>query len=305
MYDRILVPLDGSQMAEQVLPYALLLAKGFRSRVALFRVIEPMQSSVADPDQIRHLDQVVADLHAKGESYLQGITLSPRDTTEPASLKVVEGDPASQIVGEADKDPNTLLAMSTHGRSGVTRWLIGSVTDKVLLATDKPLLLVRAKEEKAPTLNVNLRTLVVPLDGSPLAEEILPHAAALAKALSLNVVLLNVIPDPKIYYDYVNYPAPSYEFSAKEMEAPAKDYLQSIAQKLRLQGTPSVEQKVVHGDPASAIVDLTTKMPDCLVAMTTHGRSGLSRWIMGSVTDRVVRHSEKPVLVIRGVEEKA
>ena len=114
-----------------------------------------------------------------------------------------EGNAAEQIINEAEKDPNTLIAMVTHGRSGLGRWVLGSVTDKVLHATTNPLLITHAQDEASANSHPTLKNLIVPLDGSPLAGRVLPHVETLAPALGLNVILVRVAASSDDYYRYI------------------------------------------------------------------------------------------------------
>ena len=291
MYQRILVPLDGSPLGEQVLPYVHVMAKGLQCPVALMRAFS-VPEDMADPAHGLYIDQVASGIRQQSHEYLSRIGVSLREAGTTVSSTEHEGNAASIIVNEAEKVADTLIAMSTHGRSGVTRWVLGSVTDKVLRATTNPLLIIRARpmegfspgalatrSERWATL-VNIKSIAIPLDGSPLAEQVLPHAAAMAKSLEVPVTPVGV--------------APSNGESAQ-----VREYLGTASEKLRQEGVSSDRCEVLQGDPAGAILDMTQRTPDCLVAMTSHGRSGVERWVMGSVTDRVVRYSGTPVLVVR------
>jgi nucleotide-binding universal stress UspA family protein len=132
MYTRILVPLDGSQLAEQVLPYVKLLAKGIKCHTELLRVIEYSPAPT-------HPRQVTANLTAGAQMYLKKTVASLKGGGLTASSLVHHGDPAPDIVAEAESEPGTLIAMATHGRPGLARWMLGSVTDKVLHAATNPL----------------------------------------------------------------------------------------------------------------------------------------------------------------------
>jgi nucleotide-binding universal stress UspA family protein len=203
--------------------------------------------------------------------------------------------------------------MSTHGRSGVARWLLGSVTDKVLLATTTPLLIVRSTEPLNPMSEVQLKTVIVPLDGSVLAEQVLPHVATLAKALDLEVKLVRVHPSVEEYSRYFErqqigstatiYSGP-YEVFSREADAQAMEYLHEVKMQLHHERVWSVEESLLRGHPAATIVDLARETPGSLVAMTTHGRSGIGRWLLGGVADRVIRHSGVPALVVRSSEQE-
>ena len=198
--------------------------------------------------------------------------------------------------------------MVTHGRSGLGRWVLGSVTDKVLHGASNPLLITHAQADGSSPSSVSLKNLIVPLDGSPLADQVLPHVEALAPALGLNVILVRVTASADEYYRYIDMSMGAgidtgrFEQYAKEAEEEAATYLQKVKTQLDAKGITSVEERLISGNAARAILDLAQETPDSLVAMTTHGRSGVERWVLGSVTDRLVRHSGQPVLVVRADE---
>ncbi len=307
MYKRILVPLDGSKLAERVLPYVHAVAGATGAGVEFLRVFSPPTLAATDLGVGRYVDQIDAGLREESLGYLNSVRASLAGLSERVSCEAVLGHAPSRIVAEADKTAGTLIAMSTHGRSGVSRWLLGSVTDKVLQATASPMLVVRSGDAGNGPAEANLKTAIVPLDGSPLAEQVLPYLTPLAKALGLKVVLVRVIPPEGLHFGYKDYPAGySEDFVVEEeTEKHATDYLHRISSRLREDGLTSVEGCVLRGNPPEAIVDLAQATPDNLVAMTTHGRSGVGRWVLGSVTDRVVRHSGNPVLVVRAMAHLA
>lgn len=302
MYARILVPLDGSDIADQVLPYVRLLGKGFQAQVELLQVFNPVSSRLADPDHGLYLSQIVESERSHVEDYLEGVAVPLRRTGLTVSSVAREGHPAAAIVQEADTVPATLVAMCSHGRSGVTRWLLGSTTDKVLHATSQPVLVVRSRDQQKVKPEVKLNSICVPLDGSTLAEQALPHAVALAEVLGIKVIVARATPSEQDYAIHfsvrVSHRLTDIQELRMRADAEALEYLDTVCQKLHQQGVSVVERRLLHGDPASAIIDMTAEVPDSIVVMTTHGGSGVGRWIRGSVTDRVVRHSEDPVLVI-------
>jgi nucleotide-binding universal stress UspA family protein len=311
MYQRILVPLDGSHLAEQVLAWVEILAKGFQARVELLRIHEPIPPETGDILQGIYPYEIVLELREQAQEYLEGIAAPLRQNGLSVSSIVHEGSPALCIISEAEKEPNTLIAMTTHGWTGVNRWLLGSVTDKVLHAATTPLLMVRAFDQENPPEAVKFQTIIVPLDGSSLAEQILPHAVSLSKALKLKVLLVRVTPSRGEYYRYLEYyPLDSsshiysgmYEEFSREEDARAMQYLHQVKERLNRQGVSSVEERLLKGYAADAIVDLARETPYSLVAMTTHGRSGVGRWLLGSVADRLVCQSRDLVLVVRAVE---
>lgn len=312
MYERILVPLDGSELASSVLPYVRLVGKAFNSRIELVGVMKPAPVEMSDPAHGLYLDQVDASMLSHVQDYLEGVAASLAKDGLSASVVAHGGDPAAQIVAEGEKEPGTLIAMSTHGRSGIARWLLGSVTDKVLRAAHAPLLVVRARADGASLGEARLRNLILPLDGSSVAEQVLPQAVAVARALRLHVTLVRVTPPREEYHRYMGYhldvsPGPTmarvygrpHEEFSSAVNARAMEYLHDLGHRLRQQGVVHVEERLLHAHPAAAIVDAARESPDTLIAMTTHGRSGVRRWVLGSITDRVINHADGPVLVVR------
>lgn len=145
-----------------------------------------------------------------------------------------------------------------------------------------------------------MKSVIVPLDGSSIAEQVLPHVVDMAKALSLKIVLVRV---SRPLGDYYHYPAladvGALRDLSKEDHRQAAGYLSRTADQLRSQGVSSVDEQVLEGDVASAIVDYAQEVPDSMIAMTTHGRSGVGRWFMGSVADKIIRGAAIPVFLIR------
>jgi len=210
------------------------------------------------------------------------------------------------IVDLAAAQAGTLIAMTTHGYSGAQRWLLGSVADKVLHAAPNPLLLVRPAQGDGGG-EARLKTVLVPLDGSGLAEKVLPTVAALASSLALEVVLVQIFVQfnfapPDAFLPFLGSNFPQQREIWAQARAEADSYLDAKVEGLRAQGLPHVSSLLIEGGAGGAaaeIIDLARKTADNLVAMSTHGRSGMSRWILGSVTERVVRYSNDPVLVLR------
>jgi nucleotide-binding universal stress UspA family protein len=203
-----------------------------------------------------------------------------------------------------------MIAMSTHGRQGIGRWALGSVADRVLQASNNPLLLVRAKGD-VPAPAPKLENVIVALDGSDLAEQVLPYVTPLAKALDLKLLLVRVTLSPGEYHRYFggqprDEEATSfltlYEEFSETVDTEAKIYLHETAARLKKEGIAAVEEHLMHGNPAEEIVGFARATPNTLVAMTSHGRTGIKRWVLGSVADRVIRDSGDPVLLIRAAE---
>ena len=185
---------------------------------------------------------------------------------------------------------------------------MSSVTENVLHHTKNSMLIVRGHGKGDPESDTELETIIVPVDGSKWGEQVLPHVAALASALDLKVTLLRATATVEEFGAVTGYERlegseglhfQSFEDMAKEISSKAVDYLNGLADSLREQRVVTVDQQIVRWPADEMIVDVALETPDNLVAMTTHGRSDPARWTLGSVTDRVVRHSGDPVLVIR------
>jgi nucleotide-binding universal stress UspA family protein len=294
MYKKVLVALDGSQASEHILPYARALARMLKVRVELVQVIDPETLVPLVSGKPERYQQILSAQTGGMGEYLKRVASSFPDWSS-VECAVEIGKPAEIIVDKAAADAGTLIAMTTHGRSGVQRWLLGSVTEKVLHAARNHLLLVGPAGAPAPQ-EASLKSVVVPLDGSELAESVIPHVVDLAKKMNLEVTLVRVfhlpIEDPFSGYGYD-------ERILEMIKEDANNYLTEKVKELKGKGLERVSSILLEGFVAPTIIDFAKKTPENLVAMCTHGRSGVGRWVLGSVTDRVVRHSGDPVLVIR------
>jgi nucleotide-binding universal stress UspA family protein len=287
MYSKILVPLDGSRVSEQILPYARLFADAYGIPVELLRVMDPDARPPFWPPESsgRYLNKIAGE-------YFSG----------RASTSAETGAPATVIVDYAKNDPSCLIAMATHGLSGARRWLLGSVTSKVVQIAANPLLLIRPSHDFDVSTPVQMNQIFVPLDGSSLAEKALPHACALSKRLNLEIQLLRVYSLPMDAYvvaDGVIARGPTQY--REEQAKQAQDYLEGKVASLRADGVERVVGTALEGDAASEIIDLASKTPDSLIGMSTHGRSGIGRWVLGSVAERIIQHGRDPVLLIRAI----
>jgi len=284
MYTKMLIPLDGSQTAEKVLPFARALAETLKIPIDLLGVIDlsVMVAHIA-ADKARYLDTLIAQGERSSGVYLKEI--AERLPGLSVTCTVERGRPAEAIIERAAADKGTLITMATHGRSGISRWLLGSVAEKVLRGTANPLFLVRGNEEGTTDGSATMRSIIVPLDGSELAESVLPTVVAVVKMLDLEVVLCRV------------YELPASAYYGAEDYLPS--YLEQKVEALKAMGLAKVSSVVLEGSGADEIIRFAQTHPDSLVAMCTHGRSGVKRWVLGSVTEKVVRHSGDPVLVVR------
>ena len=199
-----------------------------------------------------------------------------------------------------ESDTAMLIAMATHGRSGVNRFLLGSVAEKVLRGAPNALLLVRAREAARSEGEASFKSVIVPLDGSELAESILPMAGGLAKKLGLEVVLFRAYHIPyNAYAADDGFYAVNYDDLIAGVRDETNQYLEKKAVEIKKLGVEKVSAIAKEGFAGDEIIAMGHNTPNGLIAMCSHGRSGVRRWVLGSVAENVVRHTSDPVLVAR------
>jgi nucleotide-binding universal stress UspA family protein len=285
VFKRILVPLDGSDNAEAVLPYAELLAGRTGAQVLLLRVVLPPEEAAATGEAF---------------TYLEGKAEQLRSRSLSCEFVVTGGEAGDTVLAEADSRDADLIAMSTHGRSGLARWVLGSVADKVVHRTVKPLLLVRAHDAEKPP--VTIERVLVPLDGSPLSLSVLGYVEDVAAALGAGIVLYNGVP-PLDVYPGVETTAARVGNVIDDLLEQGKVFLGQVAAEVKARGkVGEVRSVVTIGFPVDEIVRVAEEVGAGLIAMATHGRSGVDRWVMGSIADGVVRRSSLPCLLVRPAE---
>ena len=313
MYSKVIVPLDGSDLSEQSLPYAELIAKSLDVPIELVQAYDILPPSLLGGS---NRQGVVSALEEGSRARALVSMENQRRRLEGDGLSVnlvaQRGPAADVIVAVAGAEPTALVVMSTHGRGGISRWVMGSVTDKVLHTIPNPMLIVRANVLGPAAPESSLRSVVVPLDGSPLSELAIPHAISVAGALSAGITVLRITPSEDQYRTQLNLALPEMgtgtmpdfdmaspdELTADDA-AEASDYLDDVRNRMSIDHAHGVAtEHQVNDNIAQTIIERASAQPS-LVAMTTHGRSGVGRMVLGSVTDRVIRHSNLPVLVIR------
>lgn len=304
MYKRMLVPLDGSEIAEVAFNYAKKLACRIQGmELILLHIYTPRERELAPMYRI-YIEQAADTIRRQSEEVQQtGIQSGVKAVKVQGELAV--GSPAKEILRYADRNDVDLILMATHGRSGISRWVMGSVAYKVLHSSKVPVWLVRAEiseeivQDKLPT-----RTILVPLDESKLAESVLPHVEALAKQWGdgqIEVVLLRVCEPPVISSDYPPSMPLSWEKHV-EMETAkciwvAEPYLAKIEKRLKDAGL-KVRKEVLTGQPDEKIVDYASRNNFSLIVMATHGRSGISRLAYGSVAEKVMLGTPTPIFLV-------
>jgi len=306
MYKDMLVPLDGSELAEVVFPYAKELAGRLDLNVVLLNVCRPQESQLL-PMHRAYVERVAELVLHQSEEVQGKLDTQQRRKNIEVRAEVVTGPPAEEILRYADKNNCDLILIATHGRSGISRWAMGSVADEVLRESKVPVWLVRAGipqeivYDKWPK-----RTMLVPLDGSQLGESVLAHVEALAKqrgAELVDVVLLRVCQPPVTSADYSEAETRlSWEKHVEQEQATAKraseHYLSKVEQKLKGAGIRA-QSVVLTGMPADVIIDYANKNPFNLIVMSTHGYSGVGRWYFGSIANKVLHGSSSPIFLVR------
>jgi nucleotide-binding universal stress UspA family protein len=285
----ILVPLDGSPLAERAIPYAAALARGNGARLVLVRAVLARALPGADmtSGDIAAIEEAETVLAAEAARLrAAGIEAEPYVYCDAADAAIVDA---------ARHHRADLIVMSTHGRGGLQRWLYGSVADSMLRQVDVPVLLVPAAcktvwpPERQPRL-------LVPLDGTPLAEEALGAIREVLGPLGGDLVLLTVVEPPRPHAaDGAVYMAP---FDAGTIAASARPYLEDQAAPLRADGF-AVTTHTIVGQPAWAIPEVARGTQADLIVMASHGRGGLARLVLGSVAASVLSHASTPLLIVR------
>jgi nucleotide-binding universal stress UspA family protein len=302
MYKKMLVPLDGSELAEVVLPYARELAGRLDLELTLLHVCETHNSESQFMCQ-SYIDHAAEILQGQSRE-VQVKTGAPSNVqVVEAHTEVTTGHPAEEILGFAEGSKTDLILMATHGRSGVRRWILGSTADKVLRASKVPVWLVRANiPEEIVYDEWPKRVLLVPLDGSKFAESVLPHVEALAKQRGMdevNVTLLRVYEKPFVTADY---PEPDWKEHVERMtdhfKNEAAQYLTGIQERLTRAGL-KVKMEVLPGRPAEEIINYAQNNHPNLVVMATHGSSGPSIWEYGNIADKILRGTSSPIFLVR------
>jgi nucleotide-binding universal stress UspA family protein len=296
MYDRILVSLDGSQLAEESLPYAEELSGRLGAELTLLYVSE------SSKDTGQHMHHFYIQNKAEAVKDLAQLFTDKSDSRQVIEVKsaISIGNPAEKIVEYADKENMDIIIMSTHGRSGITRWALGSVADKVVRANRKPVLLIRARGVR-PEVHTQklLQKILAPLDGSHEGEAVIPHVAELAAKLQAKVTLLQALPQGYLSIatgDYIAYTPKQIEADKTQVQ----QYLDKVQGWLKQKGIAAESKVIVKtGGAAEEIINFAAEIKADMVIMSTHGRSGVGRWVIGSVAEKVLHEGNTPLMLIR------
>lgn len=302
MFDKIIVPVDGSTFGELALPKALGIACESGGEVRVVTVITPLPGSHTSAEDRAHEEERLSLARIRAQEYMaelqKRMILSGCDV--PISSHVEEGSVVEGLDSHAREAGADLLVMTTHGWGPLRRAWLGSVADGLLRRTPCPILAIRPGEgEELKLEETRFQHLLVTLDGSPESREIFPYAQALAQVSGCSVTLLRVIP-PHFPLSSPFTSHTSHQFQGLEREElVARDFLEEEAAPLRDEGI-SVEvatRSDIH--PAEGILEFAEENQVDVIAMATHGRGGVSRLILGSVADKIIRGGNIPVLLHR------
>ncbi len=305
MYRSILVPLDGSAFGEHALPLALGLASRTQAELHLVHVHTPVagvEFEAITPYRFEGMGEYDEDRETAGAEnrYLESLAERLARTGVNTTTALISGPTTAALLAHSRSWRPDLLVMATHGRGPVDRARFGSIADPLVRRSTVPVLLVRGRDGQGGSLEeaLHVRRVLVPLDGSTLAEEVLPHAVGLAHLLGAELLLLRAL---------IPTMSPALTFSGTgtdftrtaERASDAEAYLADLADELATGGMNAAVRVEDGPDAADTIVRVAEEEPETLIAMATHGRSGFTRMMLGSVTDRVVRAAQTPVFIRR------
>ncbi len=283
MWKKILVPLDGSDLAELALPYAEELAAAFKSELILLYVGE------ASEQEYLHMHEL----------YLEKMTVQTEKVIKRVSPVVVSGKPAEAIVKYTEKNDIRLIVMASHGSSGIVPWATGGVASKVIEGVGVPLLLIKETKRRQTKEKHLISRILLPLDGSEAGEAAITRVKELKSRLEAEVILLGVVPTGQHIrtvggLDYILFP----EQEMEAYKAEAKEYLDKVYKRLK-RGKGELKMEIRAGEVTKEILDYARKKKVSLIAIASHGHSGMTKWVFGSTAKKIIEDSPIPVLVVK------
>lgn len=284
IYQKILVPLDGSILAERVVPAALFIAEAMSGSVTLLTVVA--KKSGSDVDLMR---QAIQTGTYEADLYLRSVKKRYLPSLIPIETAVISGKPDKNIITYAAEHDFDLIIMSTHGRSGMTRWSFGRTADKVLRRAPCPAVILRSEYDIRPD---QFKRVLLPLDGSPLAERVLEPAIEMVRVLAVELFLIHAVEKGSFYgfghnEDYI-----------EEERVNAQTYLAELRDRAIPQEV-IVQTQVAVGSAADVIVDYAENEEIDLIIVSSRGDSGFDNWMFGSVAEKIMEGAPCAILVIR------
>lgn len=298
----VLLPLDGSALAEQGIPTAAAVARKARARLRLALVHQSPSPPPRDEGTARMYTRIELALRKSEQDYLRGVA---RRIKEKSAIQVatatLSGSPAPALLDYVREVGVDLVVMTTHGRGGLQRAWLGSVADQLVRTVEIPLLLIRPAEgAPTPTSEPVLEEILVPLDGSRRAEAALPSATGVAKLFGAGLLLVQCVQPVAIAIGHPGvYPSALGETILADRRRQAQDYLDDMTGTIHELGVPAISTTVLAASAVDGILAASRGPKIGLIALATHGRGGLRRLVLGSVADKLVRTADLPVLVTR------
>ena len=299
----IVVPLDGSSLAEQALPMAVAVAERAGAKLKLVLVHQPIVMMEPGPASAK----IEYAMREADSEYLSSVAARYRERLgQLVSSAVVHGIHVAQSLSIYAKEEGDLVIMTTHGRGGLRRAWLGSVADQLIRSSEVPVLVIRPGENQVTTVDTALKEIVVGLDGSALAEAALGPAMALARLWDAEICLMQVV-EPAILGDaaHLTFASGYSDMLTAIRRETAQDYIKDIAQHLREAGVRATGVAIVGGAVPETLIDLATPDRIGLMVVTTHGLGGVKRLLLGSIADKLVRGAKVPVLVVRPTGRRA
>lgn len=301
MFDRILVPLDGSNLAESVLPHVVTIAQAFDAQIVLLRVME-RRDNEKDEETLSPLRWQLRKSEA--EAYLDAVHERLRGIGLQVEKVILEGDAAERIVTFTHEQEVDLLVLSSHGRSGLSKWNINSVVQKVILRAYVPTLIVRAYRAVPEDLEgLRYRKLMAPLDGSQRAEYVLSLATSLAHSQDAQLLLAHVVKKPEI--------ARRAPLTGEEQElverlvAINRKEGQAYMADLESRLSADVHPRLLVGESIAASLHRLVRQEEVgLVLLSAHGYSGEAQWPYGSVTLNFIAYGATPLLIVQDISRE-
>lgn len=303
MFQSLLVPLDGSKFAEEAIPLALSIANRTGASLELLRAREFYGSGDPHVGWAPYDPAADAKLKEQAQGYLDAIVKRLQMTASvPVTSALVNGFAEDAIMGRVQSKPADLIVMTTHGLGPLSRFWLGSVADELVRHGPVPIVLVRPQEARHDqSATPILKRILIPLDGSELAERVLEPVIALGCLMDTEYTLIRVVEPCRwsergpLVAELIGMEHPEVE----QRKGEAQTYLDNVAERLRTKGM-RIETRVVVGESAAAaVLDAANDQNIDLIAVATHGHGGLKRLLLGSVADKIVRGALTPVLVYR------
>jgi nucleotide-binding universal stress UspA family protein len=282
MYEKMIVPLDGSENSETVLPYVEELAKIIHCELTFVGVCSEYERS----------------FEYLFKKYVQDMAVQFKNKGLQSRAAFLYGSPSEEIIKYADANSASLIALATHGRSGFKEWLLGGVSEKILLHSSKPVLLISPRGQKDSSVKrVKFQNILVPLDGSEMGAAALPWAIELGKKTKGKLFLLHIIPSTSKVVGVMNYAAGFEKQLADTLRKQAREYITGVIAGLEKE-KPDSKYDLIEGIPSQEILNYARKNFIDLIALSTHGMTAANRAVMGSVAHQVTHNSDIPVMII-------